>query len=90
MKKICVFLLTVMIASGAYLIVNAQSSAAAAKTIYYRQEPIRTGDTLWSVAEKYKPDGKGTKQFVQEIMDLNQLRGDTIFAGNSLIVPIYR
>jgi len=47
---------------------------------------VRPGQSLWSVAESMDPD-QDTRAVVQQIVDLNALSGDVVFAGQQLWVP---
>ena len=47
---------------------------------------VRPGQSLWSVAESADPD-QDTRAVVQQIVDLNALSGDFVFAGQQLRVP---
>ena len=50
------------------------------------QVVVRPGQSLWSVAESADPD-QDTRAVIQQIVDLNSLNGDTVFAGQQLWVP---
>ena len=50
------------------------------------QVVVRPGQSLWSVAESADP-GQDTRAVIQQIIDLNSLTGDTVFAGQQLWVP---
>jgi len=50
------------------------------------QVVVRPGQSLWSVAESADPD-QDTRAVVQQIIDLNALAGDTVYAGQQLWVP---
>ena len=50
------------------------------------QVVVRPGQSLWSVAESADPD-QDTRVVIQQIIDLNSLNGDTVFAGQRLWVP---
>jgi LysM domain len=50
------------------------------------QMVVRPGQSLWSVAESTDPD-QDTRAVVQQIVDLNALSGDVVFAGQQLWVP---
>jgi hypothetical protein len=50
------------------------------------QVVVRPGQSLWSVAESADP-GQDTRAVIQQIIDLNSLNGDTVFAGQRLWVP---
>jgi LysM repeat protein len=47
---------------------------------------IQPGQSLWSVAESADPD-QDTRAVVQQIVDLNGLSSDVVFAGQQLWVP---
>ena len=47
---------------------------------------VRPGQSLWSVAENADPQ-QDTRAVVQQIVDLNALSGDFVFAGQQLWVP---
>jgi LysM domain len=47
---------------------------------------VRPGQSLWSVAESTDPN-QDTRAVVQQIVDLNALSGDVVFAGQQLWVP---
>jgi hypothetical protein len=47
---------------------------------------VRPGQSLWSVAESAEPD-QDTRAVIQQIIDLNSLNGDAVFAGQQLWVP---
>jgi hypothetical protein len=50
------------------------------------QVVVSPGQSLWSVAESADP-GQDTRAVIQQIIDLNSLNGDTVFAGQRLWVP---
>ena len=50
------------------------------------QVVVSPGQSLWSVAESADP-GQDTRAVIQQIIDLNSLNGDTVFAGQQLWVP---
>jgi len=90
MKKICVFFLSVLLLSGGCVMVSAKAGDAAKPPVHYTQVAIRSGDSLWSIAARYCPEGESTKAYVQEVRILNHMAGEGIFAGDSLILPIHR
>ncbi len=47
---------------------------------------VRPGQSLWSVAERADP-GADTRQVIQQIVELNDLTGDAVVAGQLLWVP---
>ena len=60
------------------------SSRAARQSLV--QVVVHPGQSLWSVAESADPD-QDPRAVIQQIIDLNSLNGDTVFAGQQLWVP---
>jgi LysM repeat protein len=56
----------------------------APSTIDYR---VRSGDTLWSIAQEHGDHSGDVRATVHEIRGLNGLDGSTIRAGQVLLVP---
>jgi hypothetical protein len=50
------------------------------------QVVVHPGQSLWTVAKSADP-GQDTRAVIQQIIDLNSLNGDTVFAGQRLWVP---
>jgi hypothetical protein len=50
------------------------------------QVVVRPGQSLWSVAESADPD-QDTRAVIHQIVDLNALSGDVVFAGQQIWVP---
>jgi len=74
-----------MLAAGAAQATNrAPSPRAATHTLV--QVVVRPGQSLWSVAESTDPD-QDTRAVVRQIVDLNGLSSDVVFAGQQLWVP---
>jgi cell division protein YceG involved in septum cleavage len=59
-------------------------------TKYYKSVTIESGDTLWSIAEQdMTPGWDDIRDYIAEVEQINSLDGDSIHAGNSIIVPYY-
>ncbi len=48
---------------------------------------VSSGDTLWSLAEKYKPEDKDTREFVRKIASFNEMDGLMIYVGQTVKIP---
>lgn len=55
-------------------------------TIYYTSYTVKSEDTLWSIAEKYKWDGCTTNEYVNQMRKVNNLSDDVIKAGFDIII----
>lgn len=56
---------------------------------YYTSIRIEQGDTLWDIAQEYKLDTESTQDYIDEVMEMNQLGSDQITAGKSLMIYYY-
>ncbi len=51
---------------------------------------VEREDTLWSIADKYYTEECGSiRDYIAEIRRCNSLENDTIYAGYSLIIPVW-
>ncbi|MGG3840550.1 LysM peptidoglycan-binding domain-containing protein [Paenibacillus thiaminolyticus] len=50
---------------------------------------VQPGDSLWEIATEYKPNGMDTREYIYEIIQLNDLRGHTLQSGIVIVVPIF-
>ena len=49
---------------------------------------VKSGDSLWSIAEQYCPEGEDLRSFIYEIKKENSLSGSNLAIGQTLFVPI--
>lgn len=52
----------------------------------YTSISIKSGDTLWDIANQYKPEEMSHKDYIKEIKEINSLSSDKIHSGNYLMV----
>ena len=50
---------------------------------------IKNGDTLTTIAETYAISAAEYDSYINEVMDINNLKNDKIHAGCYLLIPIY-
>ena len=79
-----VTVVSLLLASVAQATNDGPSSRAARQNLV--QVVVHPGQSLWSVAESADPD-QDPRAVIQQIIDLNSLNGDTVFAGQQLWVP---
>lgn len=46
-------------------------------------------DTLWNIAERYKMPGQDTRDYIDKIKKLNNMKTATIYEGQVLTIIIY-
>ncbi len=76
--------LSLVIAGGAQATNHPVPSHAAQQSL--AQVTVHPGQSLWSVAESADP-GADTRVVIQQIIELNGLAGNVVFAGQQLWVP---
>jgi hypothetical protein len=79
-----VTVVSLLLAGVAQATNDGPSSRAARQSLV--QVIVHPGQSLWSVAESADPD-QDPRAVIQQIIDLNSLNGDTVFAGQQLWVP---
>ena len=64
-------------------------ASALVEDVRYQIVEIRDGDSLWSIAKTYyEPEHGSIPAMVEEIKECNSLKGDRIYAGSYLMVPL--
>jgi predicted Zn-dependent protease len=48
---------------------------------------VASGDTLWSLADRYTPSGEDVQSTIDRIMDVNGLASATVVPGEHLKIP---
>ena len=76
--------LSLVIAASAQATSHPAPSSAAQRSLV--QVTVRPGQSLWSVAENADPNAD-TRVVIQQIIELNGLTGNVVFAGQRLWVP---
>jgi hypothetical protein len=75
-----------LIAAGAAQAISHSGPAHPAGSANLAQVVVQPGQSLWAVAESADPNAD-TRLVIQQITELNSLKGDTVFAGQRLWVP---
>ncbi len=87
MKKITMIVITViLIFAGVNLTFG--ETVSKNENVSYKEITISKGDTLWDISQKYKNDDESIKDYVNKIMEFNNMKSDRINAGQKLIVII--
>ena len=77
--------------SGGFL-AHAMEKRASREEVYkyYTSIRVEPGETLWEIAGRYLCEGEGSREaYIQELRQINGLRGDRIRAGQYLTVVYY-
>ena len=86
--------LIALLAIGSSAILTKATTAEEAKNVYYKyytQIEIEEGDSLWEIAGEYMEHGPydSRKDYMNEVVEINQLSSTTIIKGQHLVVPYY-
>lgn len=86
--------LIALLAIGSSVIFTKATTTEEAKNVYYKyymQIEIQSGDSLWEIAGRYMENGpyESRKDYMNEVVEINQLSGTKIIKGQHLIVPYY-
>ncbi len=65
-------------------------SNSSTQIVRYENVYINSGDCLSTIAEEYNTSSMSTKEFTKYIKEFNNLKTDTIYYGNNILVPIYK
>lgn len=70
---------------------NAKGDPAKETYRYYKSITVSERDTLWSIAETYmdKMHYDSIQDYINDVMYINNLKNDAIYADAHLIVPYY-
>lgn len=50
---------------------------------------IDYGDTLWKIAEKYKPNSISYSEYINTLYKLNKGLTAEIYPGQAIVIPVY-
>lgn len=57
---------------------------------YFTNITIEEGDTLWTIAEtNITEEYTSVKEYIEEIKEINHLKGDEITEGRHIVIPHY-
>ena len=82
--------LTIVLMTTAVNFALGLNTAASSTVQEYMDVEIKSGDTLWNIAETYMPDNMDTRKAVYQICSLNDISADELYAGMTIQVPVYR
>lgn len=83
LAAICVF--------GSMIFTDAKAETDNHETVYkyYKSIEIKSGDTLWSIANEYKSEDCTTQEYISEVKSLNGLATDNIQDSQHLMIVYY-
>ncbi len=81
--------IAIIAASGSRLRSHqAQASDIYTETTLYKSVYVKSGDTLWTIADLYMDESYEDKaDYIDEIREINHISGKSLQAGSYIIVP---
>lgn len=55
--------------------------------VYYTSYTVKSGDTLYSIADEFKWDSISIKGYVRLVTQINNLPDEKILSGSDIIIP---
>ncbi len=83
-SRFLVIISTFVVALVLLLASSVMAAGPEPETVDYR---VRSGDTLWTIAEEVGPDGDDVRGVIAEIRHLNEMDSSMINPGETLLVP---
>lgn len=82
----CMALTVLFMLVGCGIVLGAEGKQK--EVVYYESVEVHWGDSLWSIAKKYRSEEETTEQMVEKIWVLNGLKNENICAGERILIPI--
>ncbi len=81
----CLFFCIIQFSKGNVATAHASDS----NMVSYISIEVANGDNLWTISKENKTSTMSTKQYMNEVIQLNQLGSDELQSGKYLLIPIY-
>ena len=81
-------LVITLLALIVFTIMNLQGAYSSAYTIETEDYWVKQGETLWSIAQEYSPDGYDIRKMIYEIKEINEMETSMIYSGDKIMIPI--
>lgn len=85
--RVLLFLLAFGVALGAALGNQAASAGTPGVAVPVETYTVRSGETMWSIAADLAAPGEDVRDVVDRLLDLNDLAGAGLVAGQQLLLP---
>ena len=56
----------------------------------YETITVQSGDTLWTIAEQYKPDSQDIRDYIYEVCDRNDIKAGDLVQGMDIEIPVQK
>lgn len=88
--RFTIFLVVLMLIGSSIVgLISGSGIANSLSTNQYYFVEIESGDTIWDIAESYRPDDMDVRKVVFDICKVNDIEADDVQDGMNIIVPVY-
>lgn len=89
--SVCMICLTIFLTFTIFSIrTDAKDASETMEIKYYTSIAVTSGDTLWTIASEHKGIYYDSEtDYIEEVMHINALKNETIYAGQHLVIPYY-
>ena len=86
----CSIIAVIMFCSIVFGTINTQAAPAETTYKYYTSIQIKSGDTLWGIADEYiTAEYTDMNAYIEEVCSINHISEDEIHAGQYIVIPYY-
>ena len=83
-------ILKFLVGGGSAVITDAEGLDTGSSVKMYKSVMVEQNDCIWDIAERYMGNGySDTRDYVEEIIEINNLAGTEIHFGDYLCIPYY-
>ncbi|MDP4132535.1 MAG: LysM peptidoglycan-binding domain-containing protein [Bacillota bacterium] len=72
-----------------FVSINTLSKGDGGNYSAYQEVYVQSGDTLWSIAKKHYGNSIDTREAVYAICESSEIKGDYIYTGQLLKLPVF-
>ena len=85
-RSVALIIVMVFVVMAAHVAFSKTSSEEVGRSVV--SVVVKEGDTLWSIAKEYKPQGYDIRKYVYEVSANNGIKDGNIICGQTIFVPV--
>ncbi len=78
----------ILLATAVISLLFGNNEVNSASYMQYDTVVVKPGDTLWNIASSHNTNGTDIRELIYEISSINELSGEFIVPGQTLMIPI--
>jgi LysM repeat protein len=80
-------IIAVIAFAGGAMVDTYSNQAAVNEQVNSVSVTVMPGDTLWSIAKNYAPEGTDIRNYIYKVKKLNGLAGSSLSVGQTIVLP---